>query len=151
MFLAPLFHVGFADFWLADQLNSLTIVFTDLHYSLCYYLPNDSQFHPAESNSAGGIVAVRIRYVLDVFYTILLASLPFLTVIQFSVLNVFYSFNVFILLSIISFNFFFFAVFQNFYLFSLKKKQLKFPTASFNVSGDFYHTSLYCFLAVNVV
>lgn len=53
VFLAPLFHVGFADFWLADQLNSLTIVFTDLHYSLCYYLPNDSQFHPAESNSAG--------------------------------------------------------------------------------------------------
>lgn len=35
---APFFYVGFADFWLADQLNSMTTAFTDLHYLVCFYL-----------------------------------------------------------------------------------------------------------------
>lgn len=35
---APFFHVGFADFWLADQFNSMLTVFTDLHYTVCFYL-----------------------------------------------------------------------------------------------------------------
>lgn len=34
---APFHHVGFADFWLADQLNSLTIVLLDLEFFICYY------------------------------------------------------------------------------------------------------------------
>lgn len=34
---APFFYVGFADFWLADQLNSLATAFTDFHYLLCFY------------------------------------------------------------------------------------------------------------------
>lgn len=34
---SPLFYVTFADFWLADQLNSLHTVFLDLHYFICYY------------------------------------------------------------------------------------------------------------------
>jgi len=37
IFAAPFYHVGFADFWVADQLNSLAVVFTDLHYIVCFY------------------------------------------------------------------------------------------------------------------
>jgi len=29
--------VQFADFWLADQLNSLAVLFTDLEYAICFY------------------------------------------------------------------------------------------------------------------
>uniref|UniRef100_A0A915J450 Xenotropic and polytropic retrovirus receptor 1 n=1 Tax=Romanomermis culicivorax TaxID=13658 RepID=A0A915J450_ROMCU len=35
---SPPFHfVAFADFWLADQMNSLTTVFLDLQYTICFY------------------------------------------------------------------------------------------------------------------
>ncbi|XP_076841478.1 xenotropic and polytropic retrovirus receptor 1a isoform X1 [Brachyhypopomus gauderio] len=34
---APFHRVEFADFWLADQLNSLVMVLMDLEYLLCYY------------------------------------------------------------------------------------------------------------------
>jgi len=34
---APFFYVGFADFWVADQLNSLANVFADFHYVICFY------------------------------------------------------------------------------------------------------------------
>lgn len=34
---APFHHVGFADFWLADQLNSLGVVLMDLEYMICFY------------------------------------------------------------------------------------------------------------------
>lgn len=34
---APFHHVGFADFWLADQLNSLAVVLLDFEYMICYY------------------------------------------------------------------------------------------------------------------
>ncbi|XP_043989315.1 xenotropic and polytropic retrovirus receptor 1 homolog isoform X1 [Gambusia affinis] len=34
---APFHHVGFADFWLADQLNSLVVVLMDLEYMICFY------------------------------------------------------------------------------------------------------------------
>ena len=37
IFLAPFFYVGFADFWVADQLNSLATAFTDFHYLICFY------------------------------------------------------------------------------------------------------------------
>ncbi|CAB4030856.1 Xenotropic and polytropic retrovirus receptor 1-like, partial [Paramuricea clavata] len=33
---APFHAVGFADFWLADQMNSLNTMFLDTEYSLCY-------------------------------------------------------------------------------------------------------------------
>lgn len=49
---APFFHVGFADFWLADQMNSMATVFTDLHYTTCFYLTHNWL--------SGGIVLVRI-------------------------------------------------------------------------------------------
>ncbi|XP_047098498.1 xenotropic and polytropic retrovirus receptor 1 isoform X2 [Schistocerca piceifrons] len=38
--LAPFFYVNFADFWLADQLNSLVVVFTDLQFLICFYATN---------------------------------------------------------------------------------------------------------------
>ena len=37
IFAAPFFYVGFADFWIADQLNSLATVFTDLQFAVCFY------------------------------------------------------------------------------------------------------------------
>lgn len=41
IFCAPFFAVGFADFWVADQLNSLTTAFGDFHYLICFYVtPN---------------------------------------------------------------------------------------------------------------
>ncbi|XP_006887798.1 PREDICTED: xenotropic and polytropic retrovirus receptor 1-like isoform X2 [Elephantulus edwardii] len=60
VFTAPFHKVGFADFWLADQLNSLSVILMDLEYMICFYsfelkwdeneglLPDDSkaQNHP---------------------------------------------------------------------------------------------------------
>uniref|UniRef100_A0A1Y1L9U8 EXS domain-containing protein n=1 Tax=Photinus pyralis TaxID=7054 RepID=A0A1Y1L9U8_PHOPY len=40
MFAAPFFHVGFADFWLADQLNSLANALVDFHFLVCFYVTN---------------------------------------------------------------------------------------------------------------
>ncbi|CAM9577383.1 unnamed protein product [Lampetra planeri] len=37
VFTAPFHKVGFADFWLADQLNSLVGILMDLEYMLCFY------------------------------------------------------------------------------------------------------------------
>jgi len=37
IFTAPFHYVGFADFWLADQLNSLTTVLLDFEYLICFY------------------------------------------------------------------------------------------------------------------
>uniref|UniRef100_A0A4W5NN86 Xenotropic and polytropic retrovirus receptor 1a n=1 Tax=Hucho hucho TaxID=62062 RepID=A0A4W5NN86_9TELE len=37
VFTAPFHRVEFADFWLADQLNSLVIVLMDLEYLICFY------------------------------------------------------------------------------------------------------------------
>ncbi|XP_018343000.1 PREDICTED: xenotropic and polytropic retrovirus receptor 1 isoform X2 [Trachymyrmex septentrionalis] len=42
VFCAPFFYVGFADFWLADQLNSLHTVFLDFQYFVCFYIQNSS-------------------------------------------------------------------------------------------------------------
>ncbi|KAG7250220.1 hypothetical protein CRUP_012451, partial [Coryphaenoides rupestris] len=38
VFTAPFHRVEFADFWLADQLNSLVIVLMDLEYLICFYI-----------------------------------------------------------------------------------------------------------------
>lgn len=37
IFTAPFHHVGFADFWLADQLNSLATVLLDFEFMICFY------------------------------------------------------------------------------------------------------------------
>ncbi|XP_023014891.2 solute carrier family 53 member 1 [Leptinotarsa decemlineata] len=42
MFGAPFFHVGFADFWLADQLNSLVNALLDFQFLTCFYFTNGS-------------------------------------------------------------------------------------------------------------
>ncbi len=35
---APFYHVGFADFWLADQLTSFEFIFPDLQFMFCWFL-----------------------------------------------------------------------------------------------------------------
>ncbi|XP_039287272.1 xenotropic and polytropic retrovirus receptor 1 [Nilaparvata lugens] len=39
---SPFFYVGFADFWLADQLTSLVPALLDLQYFVCFYITNES-------------------------------------------------------------------------------------------------------------
>uniref|UniRef100_A0A3Q0RMI4 Xenotropic and polytropic retrovirus receptor 1a n=1 Tax=Amphilophus citrinellus TaxID=61819 RepID=A0A3Q0RMI4_AMPCI len=48
VFTAPFHRVEFADFWLADQLNSLVFVLMDLEYLFCFYI-----FELQWSNSKG--------------------------------------------------------------------------------------------------
>ncbi|XP_043985295.1 xenotropic and polytropic retrovirus receptor 1a [Gambusia affinis] len=48
VFTAPFHRVEFADFWLADQLNSLVFVLMDFEYLLCFYI-----FELQWSNSKG--------------------------------------------------------------------------------------------------
>lgn len=45
---APFCYVNFADFWIADQLNSIVPAFLDLQYFFCFYTTN-SDFHKVES------------------------------------------------------------------------------------------------------
>eukprot|EP00092_Neocalanus_flemingeri_P019686 GFUD01021321.1.p1 GENE.GFUD01021321.1~~GFUD01021321.1.p1 ORF type:complete len:609 (-),score=153.00 GFUD01021321.1:1150-2838(-) len=40
--LAPFFYVGFADFWLADQLNSLGQALKDFQFLLCFYISGET-------------------------------------------------------------------------------------------------------------
>lgn len=53
MFGAPFFHVNFADFWLADQLNSLVTAMLDFQFLVCFYWSN------ADWMNAGGNVCAR--------------------------------------------------------------------------------------------
>uniref|UniRef100_A0A669CAY6 Xenotropic and polytropic retrovirus receptor 1a n=1 Tax=Oreochromis niloticus TaxID=8128 RepID=A0A669CAY6_ORENI len=48
VFTAPFHRVEFADFWLADQLNSLVFILMDLEYLFCFYI-----FELQWSNSKG--------------------------------------------------------------------------------------------------
>lgn len=38
VFTSPFHHVGFSDFWLADQLCSMELIFFDIEYLICFYL-----------------------------------------------------------------------------------------------------------------
>lgn len=40
MLISPFAYVNFADFWLADQLNSLAIALLDFHFLSCFYITN---------------------------------------------------------------------------------------------------------------
>lgn len=40
MFGAPFFRVEFADFWLADQMNSFVNGLLDLQFLICFYITN---------------------------------------------------------------------------------------------------------------
>ncbi|XP_029084152.1 xenotropic and polytropic retrovirus receptor 1 isoform X2 [Monodon monoceros] len=70
VFTAPFHKVGFADFWLADQLNSLSVILMDLEYMICFYsfelkwdesgglLPNDSEEPEICHNYSYGVRAI---------------------------------------------------------------------------------------------
>ncbi|CAL8254432.1 unnamed protein product [Merluccius merluccius] len=58
VFTAPFHRVEFADFWLADQLNSLVIVLMDLEYLICFYI-----FDLQWGNKAGLLPGLREHYV----------------------------------------------------------------------------------------
>lgn len=47
MVAAPFFPVQFADFWLADQLNSLVVALMDFQFLTCFYLTNSSNWTEA--------------------------------------------------------------------------------------------------------
>ncbi|CAF3045827.1 unnamed protein product [Rotaria socialis] len=49
---APFYRVGFADFWLADQLTSLELLFFDIEYFVCFYI-YDVGWWPVDASSAG--------------------------------------------------------------------------------------------------
>ncbi|XP_029658750.1 xenotropic and polytropic retrovirus receptor 1 [Formica exsecta] len=38
--ISPFAYVNFADFWLADQFNSLATAFLDFHFLICFYIMN---------------------------------------------------------------------------------------------------------------
>ncbi|KAK3928394.1 Xenotropic and polytropic retrovirus receptor 1 [Frankliniella fusca] len=50
MLAAPFFSVGFADFWLADQLNSLATVLVDFHFLVCFYLTTPSWMEAGDTS-----------------------------------------------------------------------------------------------------
>ncbi|CAH8449030.1 unnamed protein product [Heterobilharzia americana] len=55
IFRAPFAPVSFADFWLADQLNSLSFIFSDIAYFICFYSSqidwaNGMNYIPPESS-----------------------------------------------------------------------------------------------------
>ncbi|ODN00179.1 Xenotropic and polytropic retrovirus receptor 1 [Orchesella cincta] len=49
---APFFHVGFADFWLADQLNSLGNVLLDFQYLICFYATSEGDFEKEAADAS---------------------------------------------------------------------------------------------------
>lgn len=48
---SPFFYVGFADFWLADQLNSIVPAFLDFQYFICFYFMNANRLESPDINS----------------------------------------------------------------------------------------------------
>lgn len=47
---APFFHVNFADFWLADQLNSLVGALLDFQFLACFYITNGSWLEAGDTS-----------------------------------------------------------------------------------------------------
>ncbi|KAM4629766.1 xenotropic and polytropic retrovirus receptor 1a [Polymixia lowei] len=60
VFTAPFHRVEFADFWLADQLNSLVFVLMDLEYLVCFYI-----FELQWGNSKGLLPAFKGDYICN--------------------------------------------------------------------------------------
>ncbi|XP_018563543.1 xenotropic and polytropic retrovirus receptor 1 isoform X2 [Anoplophora glabripennis] len=50
MFAAPFFHVGFADFWLADQLNSFVGALLDFEFLACFYVTNGNWLQAGDTS-----------------------------------------------------------------------------------------------------
>ncbi|XP_011299289.1 xenotropic and polytropic retrovirus receptor 1 homolog [Fopius arisanus] len=60
MIIAPFAYVNFADFWLADQLNSLVTPLMDFHFLICFYLTNGDWLNAGDTNHCGsGSLIVR--------------------------------------------------------------------------------------------
>ncbi|KAH0535471.1 xenotropic and polytropic retrovirus receptor 1 [Cotesia glomerata] len=58
MIIAPFAFVNFADFWLADQLNSLVTPLLDFHFLVCFYLTNGDwlQAHDTTQCMSGSLI-----------------------------------------------------------------------------------------------
>ncbi|CAG5071454.1 Protein of unknown function, partial [Cotesia congregata] len=58
MIIAPFAFVNFADFWLADQLNSLVTPLLDFHFLICFYLTNGDwlQAHDTTQCMSGSLI-----------------------------------------------------------------------------------------------
>ncbi|XP_015124849.1 xenotropic and polytropic retrovirus receptor 1 homolog [Diachasma alloeum] len=60
MIIAPFAYVNFADFWLADQLNSLVTPLMDFHFLICFYLTTGDWLNAGETSQCGsGSLIVR--------------------------------------------------------------------------------------------
>lgn len=59
MAAAPFFTVKFADFWLADQLNSLVIALMDFHYLLWFYFTSTDWINMSSSRATTSFDYVR--------------------------------------------------------------------------------------------
>lgn len=55
MIAAPFFHVGFADFWLADQLNSLVTALMDFQFLTCFYVTNGNWLDAGSKSHCGDL------------------------------------------------------------------------------------------------
>ena len=61
IFAAPFVHVGFADFWLADQLNSLGQAFVDLRYVVCFYTTPNATVNGEEFGNLFSFMCALLR------------------------------------------------------------------------------------------
>ncbi|XP_065198397.1 xenotropic and polytropic retrovirus receptor 1 homolog [Sycon ciliatum] len=61
---APYFSVEFADFWLADQLNSVAVSFGDLEYLVCFYIFDWNRDPFIEHNHKCGVVTYGLRPII---------------------------------------------------------------------------------------
>ena len=55
IFCAPFYRVGFADFWLGDQLTSLELIFFDIEYFFCFYIYDVGWWSMDTSGSPRGL------------------------------------------------------------------------------------------------
>lgn len=62
---APFFHVGFADFWLADQMNSFTSALLDFQFLTCFYYTHGDNW--AEAGGSHKLEALELRFVIIFF------------------------------------------------------------------------------------
>jgi hypothetical protein len=53
---APFYRVGFADFWLGDQLTSLELIFFDIEYFVCFYIYDVGWWSAYSSSRTRGLL-----------------------------------------------------------------------------------------------
>ncbi|XP_024217682.1 solute carrier family 53 member 1 isoform X2 [Halyomorpha halys] len=64
-FASPFYHVGFADFWLADQFNSLVTVFLDIHFLVCFYLTDGDWLNTGGDTNCNSTAALITKGVVN--------------------------------------------------------------------------------------